>query len=78
MGSVIVIPARGGSKNIPRKNLQLIKNRPLISYAIEIAFKVKSVEKVIVSTEVFGWNCHHRWWLGGEIIDGFDHFTLNS
>ena len=49
--SVIVIPARGGSKNIPRKNLQLIKNRPLISYAIEIAFKVKSVEKVIVSTE---------------------------
>ena len=49
--TVIVIPARGGSKNIPRKNLQLIKGKPLISYAIEIAHKVKLSNKVIVSTE---------------------------
>lgn len=49
--SVIVIPARGGSKNIPRKNLQLINGKPLISYAIEIAHKVNLCKKVIVSTE---------------------------
>jgi len=51
MGTVIVIPARGGSKGILRKNLQLVNNKPLISYAIEIAHNVKSVDMAIVSTE---------------------------
>lgn len=46
-----VIPARGGSKGIPRKNLQLINGKPLISYAINIAKKVNNVSNIIVSTD---------------------------
>ena len=49
--TVIVIPARGGSKGIPRKNLKLINGKPLISFAINIAKNVKSAQKIIVSTD---------------------------
>ena len=33
---LVVIPARGGSKGIPRKNIRLLNNRPLISYSIGV------------------------------------------
>jgi CMP-N,N'-diacetyllegionaminic acid synthase len=46
-----VIPARGGSKSIPRKNLALLAGRPLISYSIAQALAAKLVTRVIVSTE---------------------------
>jgi len=48
---VAVIPARGGSKGIPRKNLVQIAGRPLIAYAIEAAREAPSVDRVIVSTD---------------------------
>lgn len=43
MSIVAVIPARGGSKGIPRKNLVRIAGRPLIAYAIEAARNAASV-----------------------------------
>ncbi|WP_416176248.1 cytidylyltransferase domain-containing protein [Clostridium sp.] len=46
-----IIPARGGSKGIPRKNIKNINGRPLISYSIEEARKSKYIDKLIVSTE---------------------------
>jgi CMP-N-acetylneuraminic acid synthetase len=46
-----VIPARGGSKGIPQKNLKPILNKPLIAYTIESALNSKSVNRVIVSTD---------------------------
>lgn len=46
-----VIPARGGSKRIPRKNIRLLKGKPLISYAITAAFESGLVDKIVVSTE---------------------------
>jgi CMP-N,N'-diacetyllegionaminic acid synthase len=48
---LLVIPARGGSKGISRKNLQLVGGRPLISYAIANALGASTVDRVIVSTE---------------------------
>ena len=51
MSVLLVIPARGGSKGIPRKNLQLVAGRSLISYAIEHALAATMVHRVIVSTE---------------------------
>ena len=51
MSVVALIPARGGSKAIPRKNLVRIAGRPLIAYAIEAARKATSVDRVIVSTD---------------------------
>jgi len=48
---VAVIPARGGSKGIPRKNVALLAGRPLIAYSIEAARRARSVDRVLVSTD---------------------------
>lgn len=45
-----IIPARGGSKRIPRKNIRLFNGRPIIAYAIEAALAA-SFDDVIVSTD---------------------------
>ena len=46
-----VIPARGGSKRIPRKNIKLFHGQPMIVYAIRAALASGSFDKVIVSTD---------------------------
>ena len=48
---IAIIPARGGSKGIKRKNLKKINNKPLITYPIEAALKISDIDRVIVSTE---------------------------
>jgi len=48
---IAIIPARGGSKGIPRKNIKLLKGKPLIAYAIGAALKAKLIDRVIVSTD---------------------------
>lgn len=48
---LVVIPARGGSKGIPRKNLRLLDNKPLISYSIGIAKASQYVDDVVVTTD---------------------------
>jgi CMP-N,N'-diacetyllegionaminic acid synthase len=46
-----IIPARGGSKGIPHKNIQEVKGKPLIHYSIEQAIGSKYLDRVIVSTD---------------------------
>ncbi len=46
-----VIPARGGSKGIPRKNVRLLAGKPLIAHTIEQAQLARSVNRVVVSTD---------------------------
>jgi len=46
-----VIPARGGSKRIPRKNIKEFNGKPIIAYSIEAAIKSGCFDKVIVSTD---------------------------
>jgi N-acylneuraminate cytidylyltransferase len=46
-----VIPARGGSKGIPRKNLASVGGLPLIAHSIRCALAVSSVDRVVVSTD---------------------------
>jgi CMP-N-acetylneuraminic acid synthetase len=46
-----VIPARGGSKSIPRKNIKLLAGKPLIAWTIETARQSQSLSRVIVSTD---------------------------
>ncbi|MBF0299850.1 MAG: acylneuraminate cytidylyltransferase family protein [Oligoflexia bacterium] len=48
---VALIPARGGSKGIIKKNLSLLKGRPLLAYAIEIGLACNLIDRVIVSTD---------------------------
>jgi len=49
--NIAIIPARGGSKRIPEKNIYRFHGRPLISYSIETAINSKVFDKVIVSTD---------------------------
>jgi len=51
MNILAVIPARGGSKGIPRKNLVPVAGKPLISYSIAHALRSKLITRTIVSTE---------------------------
>ena len=51
MKVLAVIPARGGSKSIPRKNLADVAGRPLIAWAIGAAREAKRLDRVAVSTE---------------------------
>ena len=46
-----LIPARGGSKGIPRKNIRLFAGYPLIAYSIAAAYQAQSAIRVIVSTD---------------------------
>ncbi len=49
--AIAIIPARGGSKRIPRKNIKDFHGKPLIAYSIETALESKLFEKVIVTTD---------------------------
>ena len=46
-----LIPARGGSKRIPRKNIRDLWGKPLLAYSIETALKAKMVNRVICTTD---------------------------
>ena len=46
-----VIPARGGSKRIPRKNIKEFNGKPIIAYSIEAALKCSCFDQVIVSSD---------------------------
>jgi len=46
-----IIPARGGSKGIPRKNIRMLAGKPLIAWTIEEAHKSQYIDRLILSTE---------------------------
>lgn len=48
---VALIPARGGSKGIPQKNIHLLNNKPLIEYSIEAACISTVIDRVVVSSD---------------------------
>jgi N-acylneuraminate cytidylyltransferase len=51
LSRLAIIPARGGSKRIPRKNIKLFLGKPIIAYSIEAALTSGLFDKVIVSTD---------------------------
>lgn len=48
---VALIPARGGSKGIPRKNIKYLAGKPLIAYSIQTALESNLIDRVVVSTD---------------------------
>jgi CMP-N,N'-diacetyllegionaminic acid synthase len=48
---ISIIPARGGSKGIPKKNIYPIKGKPLIAYSIEASLRSKYIDKTILSSD---------------------------
>lgn len=51
MEILAIIPARGGSKGIPGKNIKLLNGRPLIDYSIQAAKESKYITRTVLSTE---------------------------
>lgn len=51
MDVLAIIPARGGSKSIPRKNIKVFANHPLIAYSISAGLAAELITRVIVSTD---------------------------
>jgi CMP-N,N'-diacetyllegionaminic acid synthase len=51
MKIITIIPARAGSKSIPKKNIQLLDGKPLLAYSIEYSLRSKIVGRTIVSTD---------------------------
>lgn len=51
MTLLALIPARGGSKGIPGKNVRLLAGKPLIAYTIIAALRAEGIDRVVVSTE---------------------------
>ena len=49
--NICVVPARGGSKRIPRKNIKVFNGKPIIAYSIEAALESNCFDQVIVSTD---------------------------
>ena len=49
--NICIIPARGGSKRIPKKNIKLFHGKPLIAYSIENAKKAEIFDTIVVSTD---------------------------
>ena len=48
---IAIIPARGGSKGVPRKNIRPLGDKPLIFWTIEAALQAESIDHVILSTD---------------------------
>ncbi|WP_291320908.1 hypothetical protein [Desulfonatronospira sp.] len=65
MNNIAVIPARGGSKRIPRKNIKDFCGQPIIAYSIQTAQKSGLFDRIIVSTT----NRDRR-----KMLDFYSHF----
>ncbi|WP_342473019.1 acylneuraminate cytidylyltransferase family protein [Metasolibacillus sp. FSL H7-0170] len=48
---IALIPARGGSKSVPKKNITLLGNKPLIAWSIDVAKASNFIDEIIVSTD---------------------------
>lgn len=49
--TIAVIPARGGSRSIPHKNLAPLGGRPLLAWSIDVARRVPAIDRILVSTD---------------------------
>lgn len=49
--NIAVIPARGGSKRVPRKNIKVFCGKPMIAWSIEAALKASCFQQIVVSTD---------------------------
>ena len=77
MNIISIIPARGGSKGVPRKNIKLLAGKPLIAYTIETALASSLINRIIVSTDdaeiaKIAFNC------GAEVVMRPNHLARDE
>lgn len=74
---VAVIPARGGSKGLPGKNIRELAGKPLIAHSIEVAKKCAAIDRVIVSTDAED-IAHIAVSFGAEVVNRPAHLATND
>ncbi|MBL1140602.1 MAG: acylneuraminate cytidylyltransferase family protein [Proteobacteria bacterium] len=72
-----LIPARGGSKGVPRKNIREIDGKPLIAFSIETAKKSKYLDAVVVSSEDVEIQTISKEW-GAETLQRPHHLSQDT
>ena len=63
---IAIIPARGGSKGIPNKNIKLLNGKPLINWTFEFAVSREIISEIVISTDSY------------EIIKAIDQLNLSQ
>ena len=48
---IAVVPARGGSKSVPGKNIRPLGGKPLLAWSIDVARQMSEIDRIIVSTD---------------------------
>lgn len=76
-GVIAVIPARGGSKSVPGKNVRPLGGKPLIAWSIDTARSCTLIDRVIVSTDDTEIARLARQW-GAEVYDRPDHLATDN
>ena len=74
---VAIIPARGGSKGIPRKNLKEVGGKPLVGHAIDQSQACRQIDRTIVSSEDAE-ICEVARSFGAEVLDRSDEFIHDN
>lgn len=74
---IAIIPARGGSKGIPKKNIKKLNGKPLIQYSIDIAKECEYIDSVIVSTDCAEIEKTSTL-LGADVIKRPDYLSLDN
>lgn len=77
MSAIAVIPARGGSRRIPRKNIRNFHGKPIIAYSIEVARASKLFSRIVVSTDDDEIAAVARKY-GAEVLIRPEHLALNE
>jgi N-acylneuraminate cytidylyltransferase len=76
-GSVVIIPARGGSARIPRKNVKAFNGRPILEWPVTACQGVEGIAQVVVSTEdeeIGGVACS----AGATVVERPEHLATNT
>lgn len=74
---VALVPARGGSKGVPGKNVRDLGGKPLVAWPIEVASETDSVDRTIVSTDDDDIAAAAREW-GAEVAERPDHLAADD
>lgn len=74
---IAIIPARGGSKSIPYKNIKLLLGKPLIAWAIEAAQQTKAIDRIAVSTDDKK-IAEVAYQFGAEVMDRPEHLAQDD
>lgn len=73
---IALVPARGGSKSIPYKNIKLLCNKPLIGWTLDLVKEIPEIDKVVVSTDDLNISIVSQYF-GAEVINRPDELSAD-